>query len=83
MSTTKLDHDAKLDHIDTKGESEHVQNAELRVSEYDSLTRGQAIRKFPRRFIIGLLMSTAAMWVDFVAPLARTDSTTPGTSVTL
>ena len=57
MSQTKLDQD-------TKAEIDHVQAAgdhDVLVSHYASLTRAEAIRKFPRRFIVGLLVSIAAM----------------------
>lgn len=60
MSQTKLDQDIK----DIKAEIDHVQVAgdpDVLVSHYASLTRAEAIRKFPRRFIVGLLVSIAAM----------------------
>lgn len=55
-----------LDDKDSKSIA-HVEGAEeqpqLLLSHYASLTRLQAIKLFKRRFIIGLLVNTGAMFV--------------------
>ncbi|KAL1413457.1 hypothetical protein Q8F55_001224 [Vanrija albida] len=63
MSTTKFEHDAKSEtEHDPKAETAHVEHL---VSAYDGLSRGEAIKKFPRRFVVGLLVSVAAMYLGF------------------